>query len=235
MVNIRKWENKEFSADQLAVIAATALSGGRMSENPLSSDGRPDVRLIRYYQNEGILSRPERRGKEAVYGYRHLLQLVAARVLASDGWPLKKIAEHFALLDEAGLLALIPGQEPNSALNIVRRFIRGPDQAALQAKGKLKERSKGESHPPKPGDVFRQHVAQMSTLQADLRGAMRRLGLPEDTPPAQQVTLIAIGTFCQLIIETKRLKSLTADEAEEIGRAVAASLVSPEIRKDLPS
>ena len=231
MPNIRKWEKWEGSADELAALAALTLTGGRVTENPIM----PDVRLIRYYQNEKIVSRPDRRGKEAVYKYRHLLQLVAARVLASEGWPLKKIAEHFTHLDEPGLLALIPGEEPRTALELARRFLRVPNQAAIKSKARSEDQNKGESPQPRPSDVFREHVAHMSSLQTDLRQAMRRLGLPADMPPVQQVTLIAIGTWCQLIIESKRLKTLTSSEAEEIGRAVTASLLNPEIRKDLPS
>ena len=39
------------------------------------------VRLVRDYAQRGILSRAERAGKEVRYGFRHLLELVAARGL----------------------------------------------------------------------------------------------------------------------------------------------------------
>jgi hypothetical protein len=45
----------------------------------------------------------------AVYGYRQLLEIVAARVLVADGWPLAKIAEHFAHIADAELRNLISG------------------------------------------------------------------------------------------------------------------------------
>lgn len=55
----------------------------------LQIDGeRLNERLIRYYTGEGVISKPDRLGREAAYHYRHLLQLLAARRLAQAGAPL---------------------------------------------------------------------------------------------------------------------------------------------------
>ena len=40
--------------------------------------------------------RPERLGKEALYRYQHLVELVAARILLNDGWPLAKVSDYVA-------------------------------------------------------------------------------------------------------------------------------------------
>ena len=46
----------------------------------------PDLRTIRYYTTVGLLDRPaEMRGRTALYGRRHLLQLVAIKQLQARG------------------------------------------------------------------------------------------------------------------------------------------------------
>lgn len=226
---LKAWEG---TGDELAETASRILRERGFAEDPVS----PNVRLIRDYASRGILTRPERRGKEAIYGYRHLLEFVAARVLVADGWPLAKIAEHFVHISDDELRALIPGQERgNRALELARSFLRGG--AGREAvRPQLKARAKPEEHTtdkPTSGTLFRERAARVSSLQVDLRNAMDRLGLPPDAPPMEQVTLIAIAPWCQLLIQTERLKTLTASDAEEIGRAITASLLNPSIRKEI--
>jgi hypothetical protein len=60
----------------------------------------------------------------------------------------------------------------------------------------------------------------------ELREALRRLGLPEDGPAVEQLTLIAVAPWCQVLVESRRLQRVTIEEAEEIGRAVSASLLT---------
>lgn len=51
----------------------------------------PDARTVRYYQSIGLVDRPDRDGREAVYGWRHLLQVVAVKRLQARGEPLARI------------------------------------------------------------------------------------------------------------------------------------------------
>jgi len=51
----------------------------------------PDARTVRYYQSIGLVDRPEREGREAVYRWRHLLQVVAVKRLQVQGEPLARI------------------------------------------------------------------------------------------------------------------------------------------------
>ena len=83
----RDWEG---TIEDLAALAAKVLPLlGRRDIPP------PNVRLIRDYAQRGILSPIDRRGKEGYYGFQHLKELVAARVLVNEGVPLAKIAEQF--------------------------------------------------------------------------------------------------------------------------------------------
>ncbi|HEU4389536.1 MAG TPA: MerR family transcriptional regulator, partial [Blastocatellia bacterium] len=54
----------------------------------------PDERMVRYYTSGGLISPPEgKQGTAAVYGYLHLLQLLAIKRLQADHLPIKKIKE----------------------------------------------------------------------------------------------------------------------------------------------
>jgi DNA-binding transcriptional MerR regulator len=67
----------------------------------------PDLRTIRYYTTLGLLDRPSAmRGRTALYGPRHLLQLVAVKRLQADGKSLGEIQAALSGLDDRGLAAI---------------------------------------------------------------------------------------------------------------------------------
>jgi hypothetical protein len=71
----------------------------------------PDQRTIRYYTTLGLMDRPaEMRGRTALYGRRHLLQLVAIKRLQARGLSLSTIQQQLLGLSDAALrrLARLP-------------------------------------------------------------------------------------------------------------------------------
>jgi DNA-binding transcriptional MerR regulator len=98
---------------ELGAQAALALS----VDYPGPANGRvreiPDQRTIRYYTTLGLLDRPaEMRGRTALYGRRHLLQLVAIKRLQARGLSLSAIQQQLLGLGDAALrrLANLPEQ-----------------------------------------------------------------------------------------------------------------------------
>lgn len=80
-------------------------------------------RLIRYYVTEGLLSRPTRIGRDAEYGYKHLLQFLASRSLMEEGYPMQKVADYISNLDISQLEPLALNQtKPNLAELLVASF-----------------------------------------------------------------------------------------------------------------
>src|SRR5256885_341273 len=64
----------------------------------------PDPRTIRYYTTLGLLDRPgELRGRTALYGRRHLLQLVAIKRLQAQGLTLNQVQERLLGLTDDDL------------------------------------------------------------------------------------------------------------------------------------
>src|SRR5215470_5196198 len=67
----------------------------------------PDRRTIRYYTTLGLIDRPAAmRGRTALYGRRHLLQLVAIKRLQAAGRSLAEIQQQLLGLSTAQLSQL---------------------------------------------------------------------------------------------------------------------------------
>lgn len=92
-----------WTLDELCAQAALAL----VIDYPGQASGRvrdmPDRRMVRYYTTLGLLDRPAAmRGRTALYGRRHLLQLTAIKRLQTAGLSLTEIqARLFGQTDAA--------------------------------------------------------------------------------------------------------------------------------------
>lgn len=111
-------EHSGWTLDELAARAALALA-----DAPNQPSGRvrevPDLRAIRYYTTLGLLDRPLAfRGRTALYGKRHLAQLVAIKRLQAKGLQLAEVQRELSQLDERGLLhlAALPKESEAKAL-----------------------------------------------------------------------------------------------------------------------
>jgi DNA-binding transcriptional MerR regulator len=100
-----------WTLDELSARVALALADRYTGQ----ADGRvrdvPDARTIRYYTTLGLIDRPaQMRGRTALYGPRHLLQLVAIKRLQARGLTLAEIQAYLLGQTDAALreLARIP-------------------------------------------------------------------------------------------------------------------------------
>jgi DNA-binding transcriptional MerR regulator len=67
----------------------------------------PDLRTIRYYTTLGLLDRPAvMRGRTALYGSRHLLQLIVIKRIQARGLSLAAVQERVVGLSDAALRRL---------------------------------------------------------------------------------------------------------------------------------
>ena len=82
----------------------------------------PDARNLRYYQGLGLIDRPLRYdGRQAIYGRRHLVQVLAIKLLQSQGYALAQIqaafqAQSYEALEAGVLEALGQPRTPVSTL-----------------------------------------------------------------------------------------------------------------------
>jgi DNA-binding transcriptional MerR regulator len=104
------WTIGELSRRATAVLSALPQVNGRVRDVP-------GERLIRWYTTIGLLDPPlARRGRVAIYGHRHLLQLVAIKRRQADGRTIAQIQAELAGATDATLAAvadLPPGTLPS--------------------------------------------------------------------------------------------------------------------------
>ena len=72
----------------------------------------PDSRTVRYYTTLGLLDRPRIENRQARYSQRHLLQLLAIKILQSLDLPLARIQELMYGRSDAELQHLIDSLPP---------------------------------------------------------------------------------------------------------------------------
>jgi DNA-binding transcriptional MerR regulator len=84
-----------------------AMAGERLGEEITP-------RTVRLYATEGLIDRPGKDGRRAVYGQRHLLQLLLIRTLARRGLSLTAIAPLAACSDGELLEQLLRLEEPSA-------------------------------------------------------------------------------------------------------------------------
>jgi DNA-binding transcriptional MerR regulator len=119
-----------WTIDELGTQVALALSIDYEGVSSSRVRDIPDRRTIRYYTTLGLLDRAaEMRGRTALYGRRHLLQLVAIKRLQTRGLPLVEIQQKLLGLNDTALarLARVPsdletsGAEPVLASSLTER------------------------------------------------------------------------------------------------------------------
>jgi DNA-binding transcriptional MerR regulator len=136
----------------------------------------PDLRTIRYYTTLGLLDRPAAmRGRTALYGTRHLLQLVAIKRLQARGLSLAEVQERVVGLSNTALRRL------NSAAAVVRSGTQAPPAASPSRadsfwriqpsmnENEAGEESPGEAHLRLEHGVTLSLTAQRAVTGDDLR------------------------------------------------------------------
>ena len=118
MDTFQKYRNFTGSATELAeaVIDCAAAFGLDIDTD------KTNERLIRYYQTEGVLDRPERYGRDSAYHFRHLIQLLNARRLVTNGLPLALAIQYNSTLSTDELEASLNAPLPNAAELLISKF-----------------------------------------------------------------------------------------------------------------
>lgn len=216
--------NFEGGADDLALIADGVLNGiGARGDDDGHSSINP--RLIRDYTQRGILSRPERQGKEAVYNYKHLVELVAARVLLGDGWPLAKVSDYISsagLEDLASLAA--PQNRPESAMRAISD-IRERSSGSVASKIGTPRSSDFSAASTQQWRDITGRQARLAELRAELPVQLSRIDDALQHPLSNEYVSVSLASDLHVFIGGRRLRALTLEEAEAIGKAVTASLI----------
>ena len=203
-MDIRAWSG---NIEQLVTEANWRLD--RIGKSESNTQGPITIRVIRDYIQRGLLGEIERSGKESVFYYENLTRLLATRILLSDGWPLAKIREHLDLSSLAAVESIIPQHESEAVRSVKRIW------------GDLKQKI-----PEPTSEMLSESFAKVSALKAELSAQFTKQGAGRSTPKPEQWTRIKPTYWCQVLVRTDRVSRATIDEAEEIGRAVTASIIA---------
>jgi len=98
-----------FSLEQLSSEVAEQLARrGLLGAAPDARvSAAPDARTVRYYTTLGLLDRPRIENRQARYGERHLLQLLAIKALQSLELPLAQIQQALYARSDTELRQLV--------------------------------------------------------------------------------------------------------------------------------
>ena len=232
MVPLYKYKDWEGTAESLAETAGNLMQG---EDGFGEADFAPNERLVRDYVARSIVGKPERRGKEAIFGFEQLVQFLACRAMLADGWPLSKIAEDFRHANFEDTLALIPGeQRSNEALNLIESF---KEESVFKSERIMESRPPRSMSRPVSMDMaseesdarspsFRQRQRRNYEYRSDIGDALRRMGSDFRNVVKYDFTALQLATWLTLFIDRDRADRITVDEAEAIGRAVTAGLLN---------
>jgi DNA-binding transcriptional MerR regulator len=168
---------------ELTERVAAALAVGYRGQRSGRVRDVPDQRAIRWYTTLGLVDRPAAmRGRTALYGRRHLLQLVAVKRLQAAGHSLAEVQVELAAASDERLerIARLPAAAAAVATDPTtprgagraRFWAAGPaDAAARQADPE----AGGLQPPPDQPEVARLQAVQLGDAVALLIGATRPL------------------------------------------------------------
>jgi DNA-binding transcriptional MerR regulator len=184
-----------WTLDELCAQVALALAVDYTGAGSGRVRDVPDRRTIRYYTTLGLIDRPAAmRGRTALYGRRHLLQLAAIKRLQARGLSLTEVQARLVGLTGAALekLAELPAD-----------FVPAPPAAADAA-----EEANGE----RPADFWRtapapvpETVRPMSAVTLDEGVTL----LLEVTRPLDDHDLEALRAAAAPLLKLLRLRRLT--------------------------
>jgi len=127
IVCVSETNDNLYKISELAAEVAAVLSEAEVDQSSGRVTEVPSTRTIRYYTTHGLLDGPvEFRGRTALYGRRHLLQLVAIKRLQARGVSLtdvqsKVVGASDEALAELAEISVEESDEPAKPREVVRR------------------------------------------------------------------------------------------------------------------
>ena len=214
--------------------------------------GSANERLVRHYVQVGVLTPPEREGREALFGLRQVVEFLAARYLLKDGWPLAKVAELVRTTDVEGLARLIPAERPHTrAEEVVAKYRRGrtPDTPA-SVRSQIADPSHHvsaeafaltpQSAPPAKRAAVQQamkletplaRAAGISRRRVSLEENLKALGNTAGRADRSHIVRIELTPWCHVSVDAAKLGEMSEDIPEILGAALTQALQEERIQK----
>jgi DNA-binding transcriptional MerR regulator len=189
-------------------------------------------RLVRYYVQEGVLDPPEREGREAMFGFRQLVQAIAARFLLRDSWPLRKVAELIRTSDIDALLALAPGATSRTPAEAAIARIRGSEpQATVKASRPVAYAMVRDSTAFDFADSALEKAADITQRRSALTDNLRALGNESGAPERRRLLRLELAPWCHVDLDAEELRKMDEHVPEILGTALTQALQEERLKK----
>ena len=226
-MGIIKEENWTGNAEALAKLVKFWLRKKDIGDKSFE----PNERLVRDYVAKNILSRPERSGKEAIYGFKQLIQFIACRAMIEDGWPLSKISEDFQISSINEIVNLIPGESiENDSLSLISEYKSENRRPSLDRDLIQKSSLNMDASSSAPNQNFSASFIKRNRdnyeTKTDISEILKRLGSDFGNVIKEDFTAYQLASWLILLMDKDKAKEITRKQAEDIGRAIAAALLN---------
>ena len=189
-------------------------------------------RLVRYYVQEGVLDAPEREGREAMFGFRQLVQAIAARFLLRDSWPLRKVAELIRTSDIDALLALAPGATSRTpAEAAIARIRSGEPQATAKASRPVAYATLRHAAAFDFSVRALEKAADITQRRSALTDNLRALGNESGAPERRRLLRLELAPWCHVDLDAEELRKMDEHVPEILGTALTQALQEERLKK----
>lgn len=201
-------------------------------------------RLVRYYVQEGVLDPPEREGREAMFGFRQLVQAIAARFLLRDSWPLKKVAELIRASDIDALLAMAPGTNRQTPAEAAIARIRGSETArtslptlARAAHGIARSDDRVAHSVSRQPSAFEfadralEAAADITQRRSAMTDNLRALGNESGVPTRRRTLRVTLTPWCHVYLNLDEVRKMKEHTPEILGTALTQALQEERLKK----
>ncbi|WP_436757030.1 MerR family transcriptional regulator [Streptosporangium sp. V21-05] len=217
-----EWTIGELAERASAALTPTAQLNGRVRD-------MPNERLIRWYSTIGLLDPPSaRRGRVAMYGRRHLLQIVAVKRRQSDGRTIAEIQAELAGATDQTLESIARLPEPSPEPGPAPEHSPGPENAP--------------GHPPAPpAESGAPRVARPRFWAGPSIASTDTSPLTDTGPPTDTVLPTDTGLSTDTVPAPPEAKAKPSPSGEappppvSSGRASYGKAASPPIPRALPA
>ena len=190
--------------------------------------GAANERLIRHYVQVGVLTPPDREGREALFGLRQVVEFLATRYLLRDGWPLAKAAEIVRATDVPGLTQLIPAERPRTrAEEVVAKHRRSAAMGTPPVAAAAGPAVQPAMQPGTPLD----RAADISRRRVSLEENLKALGNETGRPERQRIVRIELAPWCHVHVDARRLGEMSDQIPAILGAALTQALQEERMQK----
>lgn len=106
--SLDRWRGRELRLAELVDASRELLEAMRLGAGDRRVTSYPDARTLRFYQTSGLIAPPLRyAGRQAIYGFDHLLRALSVKLFQAEGLSLAQVQQALSSAESAQLEAAV--------------------------------------------------------------------------------------------------------------------------------